>query len=124
MKVEASNPLLQMRFYRKAMSAGTVIKMLRKERKLTQAALAAEIGWERGTIAAIETGHDKPSADLVRALADFFNTTTDVIYDRPADDMLLTREDEIELIRMFRRAGENGKAALLNLARVVSGSNN
>jgi DNA-binding XRE family transcriptional regulator len=64
------------------MNAGEVIRTLRKARGISQSALAAEIGWERGTIAAVEAGHDRPGAELVEALATFFQTSTDHILGR------------------------------------------
>ncbi len=48
---------------------GTVLKKARERRKLTQAALAKKVGVHQVTIARLETGVRRPSADLLRRLA-------------------------------------------------------
>jgi transcriptional regulator with XRE-family HTH domain len=112
--------------FRLSMSNENMIRTLRKARGLTQTALAAEIGWERGTIAAIEAGHDKPGADLVRALADFFGTTADAIMGRSgeATPAAAQSDAEAELLRLFRAAPDTGKAAVLATLRAVTHSQN
>ncbi len=48
---------------------GTVLKKARERRKLTQAALAKKVGVHQVTIARLETGVRRPSADLLQRLA-------------------------------------------------------
>ncbi len=48
---------------------GTVLQKARKREKLTQAALAKKVGVHQVTIARLETGVRRPSADLLRRLA-------------------------------------------------------
>jgi len=46
-----------------------VLKRTRERRKLTQAGLAKRVGVHQVTIARLETGTRRPSADLLRRLA-------------------------------------------------------
>ena len=48
---------------------GTVLKKARERRKLTQVELAKRVGVHQVTIARLETGVRRPSADLLRRLA-------------------------------------------------------
>jgi len=48
---------------------GTVLQKARKREKLTQAALAKKVGVHQVTIARLETGVRRPSADLLQRLA-------------------------------------------------------
>ena len=48
---------------------GTVLKKARERRKLTQVELAKRVGVHQVTIARLETGVRRPSADLLHRLA-------------------------------------------------------
>ncbi len=48
---------------------GTVLKKARERRELTQAELAKRVGVHQVTIARLETGVRRPSADLLQRLA-------------------------------------------------------
>ncbi len=48
---------------------GTVLRKARERRKLTQAALAKQVGVHRITIVRLETGDRRPSMDLLQRLA-------------------------------------------------------
>lgn len=104
------------------MSPGPIIRELRKARGLSQAALAAAIGWERGTIAAIEAGHDRPGAELVEALATFFQVTTDHILGRQGviQPAAAQNEEEAELLSRFRDATPEAQAAILLALRAMT----
>lgn len=98
------------------------LRTLRKQHGLTQAALAAAIGWERGTIAAVERGHDRPGTELVQALATFFNTSTDHILGRQgeAQPAAAQTDEEAELLARFREASEEARAATLMSIRAMT----
>ena len=91
---------------------------------MSQAELAAAIGWERGTIAAVETGHDHPGRELVAALATFFRTSTDHILGRDGQQQpaAVQTDEEAELLARFREASPEGRSALLVTARAVTKS--
>jgi len=107
------------------MSTGNIIRTLRKERGLSQSVLAAEIGWERGTIAAVEGGHDRPGAELVQALATFFQTTTDHILGRDGvkQPAAVQTEEEAEMLARFRDATPEARAAMLMTLRAMTRGN-
>jgi putative transcriptional regulator len=58
-----------------------VVRHLRTERNLTQADLGAAMGVSRQTINAIEKGRYLPSLPLAIALARFFETNVEGIFD-------------------------------------------
>lgn len=58
-----------------------VVRSLRAERGLSQAELAAAMGVSRQTINSIETGRYQPSLPLAIALARYFETTVEEVFD-------------------------------------------
>ena len=58
-----------------------VVRGLRNDRGLSQAALAEAMGVSRQTINSIETGRYLPSLTLAIALARFFETTVEEVFD-------------------------------------------
>lgn len=54
-----------------------IIKKNRKRLKLTQAAMALELGCERSTIASYESGHIIPSLPMAQKMARLFGITLD-----------------------------------------------
>ncbi len=103
------------------MDVGTTIKELRKQRGLTQADLAAEIGWERGTIAAVETGGAMPGRELVEAIATFFNVSVDYVLGRntvSGEKGLTEREQQV--IDLFRKSPETAKESFLGLLKTTA----
>jgi putative transcriptional regulator len=57
------------------------IRSLREARRLSQGQLAAAMGVSRQTINAIETERYTPSLPLALALARFFSTTVEEVFD-------------------------------------------
>lgn len=57
------------------------MRELRTERGLSQGQLASEMGVSRQTINSIEQNRYTPSLPLALALARFFNTTVEAIFD-------------------------------------------
>lgn len=55
------------------------LRTLRRDRNLTQAAVAEAIGVDRVTYARWETGGRKPSVDAISNLAAFFNTSIEAL---------------------------------------------
>ena len=63
------------------------VRELRVGRGLSQGRLAEKLGVSRQTINAIETGRYMPSLPLAFALARFFETTIEQIFDPEQGDM-------------------------------------
>ena len=63
-------------------------------------------GWKKGA---------SPNADRLNAIADYFGVTTDYLLGRSGADPELPA-DEIELLKLYRKADERGKAAIRRTA--------
>jgi len=62
---------------------GTVLKELRAKHSITQEQLAAAIGVERSSIGKYEGNQSvMPSVDVLKAIADYFDVTTDYLLER------------------------------------------
>ena len=59
-----------------------ILRELRKERKVSQAKLAEELGFDSGFIAKIELGTSFVSVETLVLLADYFGVTTDYLLGR------------------------------------------
>lgn len=66
------------------------IRVLRAERRWSQAELAARVGVSRNSIISIENGHFDPSLTLAFAIADAFESRIEDIFERerPEPDRL------------------------------------
>ena len=62
---------------------GKVLKELRSKHNITQGQLAAAVGVERSSIGKYEGNQSViPSVDVLKAIADYFNVTTDYLLGR------------------------------------------
>lgn len=69
----------------KAREIGDRLKSRRKERGLTQLALAAQIGCSNVTICQFEKGYNLPTDETLAKFAAVFETTVDYLRDGPVD---------------------------------------
>ena len=69
-----------MRGFTRSESIKTSLKTARKQAKMTQEALAVEVGVTRQTIISIETGKYTPSLPLALKLAKVFNTSVEDLF--------------------------------------------
>ena len=58
------------------------IRVLRAERRWSQAELAAQVGVSRNSIISIENGHFDPSLSLAFAIADVFELRIEEVFER------------------------------------------
>lgn len=58
------------------------IRILRADRRWSQAELAARVGVSRNSINSIENGHFDPSLPLAFAIADAFGRTIEEVFER------------------------------------------
>ncbi len=63
------------------MSFSDRLKMLRKQKNLTQEQLSKSIGINKSAIAMYETGQREPKIEIIRLFADFFNVDMNYITD-------------------------------------------
>ena len=61
------------------MTIGDKIRLLRKEKGLTQQELAKCMKMSDGNLSKYELGRLEPSTDTIKMLADFFNVSTDYL---------------------------------------------
>jgi len=61
---------------------GEIIAKLRKQRGLSQYALAERLGFSRGKLANYEQGSREPDYETLQKLADYFEVTTDYLLGR------------------------------------------
>jgi putative transcriptional regulator len=57
------------------------VREMRSDRGLSQADLAGALGVSRQTVISIESGRYSPSLPLAFQIADFFDTTVDLMFD-------------------------------------------
>ena len=88
------------------MSIGQRIKELRKAQKLTQADLAAKVDLTYIQIGRYEQQKSKPSADVVRRLADVLGTTTDFLMNGDSKTVAASKITDRDLIELFAAVEE------------------
>ena len=61
---------------------------LRRERGMTQAELAAELGISKSAVSMYERGNREPELDLLQEMADLFGVSVSSLLGREKDDLL------------------------------------
>lgn len=107
------------------------IRMLRKEKGLTQVDLSEKLHLSRATIAKYETGGIQPSVEMLERISDFFDVSVDFLLTgefrvtKDAIDYFQKSETstdhdsseyETELFRIFNALNLRGKTKLLAYA--------
>ena len=93
------------------MTLAEKMKLLRKQRKITQEQLAIGIGVERSSIGKYETG-TQPSTEIISRLADFFDVSVDYLLGRsdnpvkPVKDPKSKISDDDVKVALFGGDGE------------------
>lgn len=89
------------------------LKMLRKEKGLTQAELGKYFNLSKQTISSYENGGSSPDKDTLQRLADFFSVSVDYLLGRtdsreaPQYDKIKTSADEVtELLETLHKRPE------------------
>lgn len=97
---------------------GTIIKELRKEKKLTQQQLADIVGVQKSAVAKWETGRTKNlKRATVDALAILFGVRPSYILGEE-DETLLLDGNEIKLVKAFRKADQKTQNAIRALLEI------
>lgn len=92
------------------------IKELRKNNGYFQKDIAKALNIEINTYGAWERGNSEPSIDIIRKLADFYNVSTDYLFDREEEDgRIIIQEpelpsDEKKLLEEYRALSPELKA--------------
>ena len=98
-------------------SIGQRIRTLREQAKVTQSALAAELGVSRSHLTKIELDQDKPGREIILAAAAHFNVSLDWLAEGKGDPRpaRATNEQEAMLLFAFRNMPEDERTLHLNL---------
>lgn len=92
------------------------LKELRKNNGYFQKDIAKALNIEINTYGAWERGNSEPSIDIIRKLADFYNVSTDYLFDREEEDgRIIIQEpelptDEKKLLEEYRALSPELKA--------------
>ena len=108
------------------------LKELRLEKNLTQLEVGQAIGTSQRNIGRWENGENEPAAFYVKALADFFNVSTDYllgieddfgakIQSTPAPSTALTAEER-ELLEGYREINAAGKKLVMQTVQTLRNS--
>lgn len=89
------------------MTLGEKIQKLRKQRGLSQEALAEKVTVTRQTISKWELGQSTPDLDFIAQLSDIFNVSSDYLKDE------MTEPDELPYKKRNYRLSERGKRIIL-----------
>lgn len=82
------------------------LRKLRREKNLTQSALAEEIGVTRASVNAWESGAGLPNAQCIISLAKFFCTSSDYLLgldDREVICIDKMTDEEVQIIRTLAK---------------------
>lgn len=101
------------------MTINETILELRKDRGLSQKAVADAVGISQSTIAKIEINRNEATASTIRKLADFFGVSADYLIGRTDDlgaalpsqqpAMPILNDNEKQLIALYRSMNEPQK---------------
>ena len=108
------------------METGNIIRDLRLERNLMQKELASKIHIAPNTLSQFEKGKDRPSYEVLLALANFFECSTDFLLGRSDDlgNITIHTEkpaplppDTQELVNIYQALSPAHRSQILEYAR-------
>lgn len=108
------------------METGNIIRDLRLERNLMQKELASKIHIAPNTLSQFEKGKARPSYEVLLALANFFECSTDFLLGRSDDLGNITihtekpaplPQDEQELLSIYQALSPAHRSQILEYAR-------
>ena len=100
------------------------IKQLRNEFDMSQRALAAKLNCSQKAVDLWEKGITEPKADIVIALANIFECTSDYLLGREDDVgsvnvMRELSENEKEILAVYSKLSKQAQAELINFGRYL-----
>lgn len=102
-----------------SMTIGQRIKMLRKEKGVSQALIAKALQVSQGAVSQWENDVTVPSSSQIAPLADILGVSVDELFGRPVvisatvNPHLTLEPEELILVGNFRSLNTSGKAALM-----------
>lgn len=107
-----------------------IIKTLRVENNLMQKDIAQNLNVPKNTYGAWERGDNEPPIDIIRKLADFYNVSTDYLFDREEEDgRIIIQElelpsDENNLLTNYRKLPSDLKESAQEYLKSLNNINN
>ena len=100
------------------------LRRWRNTREMTLSALATHAGVAKSTVSLIERGHANPSIDTVAALAAALGVPFASLFqdESPADDMLLVRESDSQLVAVDQAGLEGDGLVIRHLLTRTGGA--
>ncbi len=86
------------------------LKEARTEKKISQKALAEQIGISPSTYNGYERGYTEPSVDYLRSLAQALSVSVDYLLEIENDNKIAVTDDERQLIEEYRLLDDDGKS--------------
>ena len=93
------------------------LKMLIKERKLTQKQIADALGIPASTFSGYVQGYSEPSLDTLIRLADYFKVSADYLLGIPSPCIQDATEED--LLRVFRTLSPDDRTLYLEEGKVI-----
>lgn len=92
------------------------IKNLRIQNDCTQDELAKALGVARSTLSFWENGNSQPDAEMLIRLADYFQTTVDIVLNRNIDfnEYAKFTEAERAYISLFKKLDSDGQQFIIS----------
>ena len=95
------------------------IRELRLARQLSQAELADRIGVNKQAISQYERGVRHPKPEIMDALTDFFNVSSDYLMAKEDVSTLVLTENELALLDIFRQMSDSEQHLALRMLRAL-----
>jgi len=98
------------------------LKELRQKKGLSQAAVARAMGISRQNYSFYENNQRDPDTAMVKALAEFYEVSTDYLLgrDEPDTKRLLNNPEVQEIANLYDKLPEDKKALVLAMARAMA----
>ncbi len=95
---------------------GVKLKMLRKQRGITQENMAHKINASRSCISNYESGNRQPDNETIKLIADYFDVSVDYLLGRSAVKTVLKSESLMTEVHEILSSAENSEALDLSNA--------
>jgi transcriptional regulator with XRE-family HTH domain len=99
------------------MVLGSRIKLLRKEKNLSQGELAQQVGTDARQISRYENGHITPSVEVVAKLAQVLDVSVDYLLfeDSPRRPLKVEDQDLLEKLQDVQHLSEEDRTSILHI---------
>ncbi|ROR31869.1 DNA-binding XRE family transcriptional regulator [Mobilisporobacter senegalensis] len=100
------------------MSFGKNLERIRKDRKVSQAALGIELGLTQQMISSYEKGTSSPNVEILIKIADYFNVSIDTLVGYVPKKLNITSA-EARFLRYFETLNELDREKCIMIAQTL-----